>query len=100
VLVTGAGDPTIDELGAEAPVGAAMMAGVDTDGKLRSFTVDAATGRMLLMPVAFSSYATTEGAIDEPPPTPQSPATGGPWYFIGSDCVREKNLVYWYWGAL
>jgi hypothetical protein len=100
VLVTVAGDPTIDELGADAPAGATMMAGIDTDGKLRSFKVDAATGRLLLMPVAFSSYATTEGSVDDPPPAPQPPASGGPWYWLGSDCIEEKKTIYWYWGAL
>jgi hypothetical protein len=100
VLVTVAGDPTIDELGATAPVGAAMMAGIDTDGKLRPFTIDADTGRMLLMPTKFSAYATTEGTVGAPTPDPVPPESGGPWYLIGSDCVENKKTVYWYWGAL
>jgi hypothetical protein len=100
VLVTTDGTPTIDEYGTPMPLGGAAMGVRGTDGTMASLVVDAATGRLLLMPVAFSSYATTEGSVDDPPPAPQPPASGGPWYWLGSDCIEEKKTIYWYWGAL
>lgn len=68
VLVTSDGAPTIDARGATAPSGAAMVAGVGTDGTLRSFTVDA-SGRLLVAAIGEPGPAGPPGPQGDPGPT-------------------------------
>ena len=100
VLVTTGGVPTISAIGEDAPPGAARTAGIGTDGKLRSFTIEP-DGRMSVNAlVVFSSYKTTYAAVTTPPPDPIVPA-GGPWYYLGQAAVsKETATLCWFWGAL
>jgi hypothetical protein len=99
VLVTTDGQPTIDAYGAPMPVGGAAMGVRGTDGTMASLAVDAATGRLLLMPISFSSYTTTSAPSD-PVPETVVPADGT-WYPLGVVAIgKEGKTICWWWGKL
>ena len=108
VLVTQEGMPTIDTLGATAPVGATMVAGLGSDGKLRSFMIDAETGHMVVdatghMAVTddpFTTYKTTSLEFTVPPTDPVPPAEGGPWHLVCAVTAEDKKTMHVIWGAM
>ena len=100
VLVTQEGQPTIDTLGAAVPVGATMVAGFGSDGKLRSFMIDAATGHVLVDDLAaFAAYKTTSVEFTAPPTDPVPPE-GGPWHLICAVTAEDKKTMHVIWGAM
>jgi len=64
--------------------------------------IDTVTGRVLVNgAIAWTSYATTEVTVDSPPNPPVPPASGGPWYHIGSDCAGPASrVIHHHWGSM